>query len=135
MLGNISSCRAKGGKKARKNRRKTRQYLKRNFKMKLHGRITMKFSNFLIDDPERKINRKMGEIIKGRKKKKILDGKKSKRRQTEKSHSIIISDKCFSTFFSENLKHQINFLITSLSVKDKTSILGEFSLAILAFRK
>ena len=55
--------------------------------MKLHGRITMKFSNFLIDDPERKINRKMGEIIKGRKKKKILDGKKSKRLQTEKSHS------------------------------------------------
>ena len=70
MLGNISLCRAKGGKKARKNRRKTGQYLKRNFKMKLHGRITMKFSNFLIDDPERKINRKMGEIIKGRKKKK-----------------------------------------------------------------
>ena len=79
---------SKGWEKSKKKQKKNpRQYLKRNVKMKLHGRITMKFSNFLIDDPERKINRKMGEIIKGRKKKKILDGKKSKRRQTEKSHS------------------------------------------------
>lgn len=74
------------GKKKKKYKKNPRQYLKRNFKMKLHGRITMKFSNFLIDDPERKINRKMGEIIKGRKKK-ILDGKKSKKFQIEKSHS------------------------------------------------
>ena len=62
---------SKGWEKSKKKQKKNpRQYLKRNFKMKLHGRITMKFSNFLIDDPERKINRKMGEIIKGRKKKK-----------------------------------------------------------------
>lgn len=69
MLGNISLCRAKGGKKEKRKKKNPRQYLKINFKMKLHGRITMTFSNFLIDDPEREINRKMGEIIKGRKKK------------------------------------------------------------------
>ena len=28
----------------------------------------MKFSDFLIDDPEREVKRKMGEIIKGKKK-------------------------------------------------------------------
>lgn len=31
----------------------------------------MKFSDFLIDDPEREIKRKMGEIIKGKKKSQI----------------------------------------------------------------
>ena len=66
MLGNISLCRAKVGKKEKKKKKKKnqRQYLKKNFKRKLHGRITMKFSDFLIDDPEREIKRKMGEIIK-----------------------------------------------------------------------
>lgn len=72
MLGNISLCRAKIGKKRKKRRRKTRDnILKKIFKRKLHGRITMKFSDFLIDDPEREIKRKMREIIK----KKISDGK------------------------------------------------------------
>lgn len=71
MLGNISLCRAKIGKKE-KRRRKTRDNIwKKIFKRKLHGRITMKFSDFLIDDPEREIKRKMREIIK----KKISDGK------------------------------------------------------------
>lgn len=62
-----------GKKKKKKKKKNPRQYLKKNFKRKLHGRITMKFSDFLIDDPEREIKRKMGEIIKG--KKKISDGK------------------------------------------------------------
>ena len=51
-------------KKKKKKKKNQRQYLKKNFKRKLHGRITMKFSDFLIDDPEREIKRKMGEIIK-----------------------------------------------------------------------
>jgi len=59
MLGNV---------KKKKKKKNPRQYLKKNFKRKLHGRITMKFSDFLIDDPEREIKRKMGEIIKGKKK-------------------------------------------------------------------
>lgn len=54
--------------KKKKKKKNPRQYLKKNFKRKLHGRITMKFSDFLIDDPEREIKRKMGEIIKGKKK-------------------------------------------------------------------
>lgn len=59
MLGNV---------KKKKKKKNPRQYLKKNFKRKLHGRITMKFSDFLIDDPEREVKRKMGEIIKGKKK-------------------------------------------------------------------
>lgn len=56
-----------------KRRRKTQDNIrKKNCKRKLHGRITMKFSDFLIDDPEGEIKRKMREIIK---KKKISDGK------------------------------------------------------------
>lgn len=67
MLGNISLCRAKIGKKRKRKRRKTRDNIWKNFKRKLHGRITMKFSDFLIDDPEREIKEKWEEIIKKKK--------------------------------------------------------------------
>lgn len=68
MLGNSSPCKVKGGKekiKKRKEKKNNGQYLERNFKMKLPGGITMKFLNFLIDEPGREnFFKKMGEIIK-----------------------------------------------------------------------